>query len=67
MNITEIINQIEEDKKARNVFPTYALFLEIVRIHGNRDEVKDELNKLYKEGKIKIGETVNDKYILICN
>lgn len=65
MDIIEIINQIEEDKKRRRIEPTHAMFLEIVRIHGNMDEVKKELNKLYLEKKIKIGETIKDKYITI--
>ena len=63
MNIIEIINQIEEDKKQRNVFPTHACFLEILMIHGNRDELKKELNRLYVNKEIKIGNTVNDKYV----
>jgi len=65
MNITEIINQIEADKKARNIFPTYALFMEIAKVHGNIKEARSELNKLYLDGKIKIGETANDRYELI--
>ena len=65
MNIIEIINQIESDKQERKIHPTHATFLEIVRIHGNRDEVSKELNKLYLEDKIKIGNTINDKYILL--
>ena len=63
MDIVEIINQIEEDKKARNTVPAHARFLEIVNIHGNRDEAGKELNRLYAENKVKIGDTVNDKYI----
>lgn len=63
MDIIEIINQIEADKKARKIAPTHATFLEIVSIHGNRDEVRNKLNQLYVERKIVIGETINDKYI----
>lgn len=63
--ITEIINQIEEDKKSKNIFPTHALFREIVHIHGNSDEVRNELNKLYIEKKIIIGNTINDRYIIL--
>ena len=51
MNIIEIINQIEADKKARSIVPNHATFLEIVEIHGNRDDVSNELNRLYIEGK----------------
>ena len=63
MNIIEIINQIESDKDSRNIVPNYATFPEIVKIYGNRDYIRNELNRLYVEGKIIIGETINDKYI----
>jgi len=65
LSIIEIINQIEADKKARNIFPTYATFLEIAKIHGNGNEVRNELNRLWVEKKIKVGKTVNDKYIIL--
>jgi len=65
MSIIEIINWIEADKKARNIFPTHATFREILKIHGRREEAVKELNNLYVEGKIKVGDTVNDKYIRI--
>jgi len=67
MTILEIISQIEEDKKARKVFPTHSLFREIIKIYGDEKFARNELNRLYKEGKIKVGDTINDKYVLLIN
>ncbi|MDH6304631.1 hypothetical protein M2459_001367 [Parabacteroides sp. PF5-5] len=62
MNITEIINQIEEDKKKRKIHPTHATLLEISRLCEDID-VKSELNRLYLEGKIEVGNTINGKFV----
>jgi DNA-directed RNA polymerase delta subunit len=66
MELTEIIINIENEKKGRNIFPFHALFREVVKESGlETKEVRRQLNILYKQGKIKVGETINDKYITL--
>ena len=57
--LLEVISRIVETKKQSGVFPTYALSREVY------NEVAKTLNKLYSEGKIKVGNTLNDKWIEI--
>ena len=54
------INEIHESKKGK-VEPDYVLYVEL-RNSIDKD-VKDLLNKFYKEKRYKIGKTLNDKYI----
>lgn len=58
-SLLEVISRIVENKKQSGVFPTYALSREVY------SEVAKTLNKLYSEGKIKVGNTLNDKWIEI--
>ena len=64
-----IINQISNEKKARNIEPTHALFKEVfdrATIEGiAADEIRSGLNELFIAGKIEVGRTINDKYIKI--
>lgn len=58
--ITALYDQLkacEADKKERNVRPTHTLRMDLYAIY------RDALNELYKAGKIKVGDTLNDKYI----
>jgi hypothetical protein len=66
MTIPEIIDRIEAGKIAARIFPFHATFLEIARIHGNAGEVTAELNRLYIDGKIETGETINDRYVHVA-
>ena len=63
MNIIDIINQVEADKKVRRHYPYHALFYEIVRITKDREFVIQELERLSKEKRLRVGDTQNDKYI----
>ena len=67
--ILEIINQISNEKKARNIEPTHALFKEVfdrATIEGiAADEVRNGLNELFINGEIEVGDTLNDKWIRI--
>lgn len=67
MNIIEIINEMEQMKKQNNVTPSHVLFIPLYKEclkHGiSKEKLSDELNKLYKAGKIKVGQTINDQYI----
>ena len=67
--ISEIINQISSEKKARNIEPTHALFKEVfdrATIEGiASDEIRKGLNELFINGEIEVGDTLNDKWIRI--
>lgn len=51
------IRAIEGERRGRNIEPCHALHREVHR------RVDDALNRLYKSGKIIVGDTINDKYI----
>lgn len=62
--IYDAICEIEQEKKERNVFPTYALYSEIIiKTNLNMMDVNTVLNELFKAGFISVGDTVNEKYI----
>ena len=67
--ISEIINQISSEKKARNIDPTHALFKEVfdrATIEGiAADDIRNGLNELFINGEIEVGDTLNDKWIRI--
>lgn len=57
--LLEVISRIVEEKKQSGVFPNYALSKEVY------DEVSKSLNSLYSQGKIKVGDTLNYKWIVV--
>ena len=67
--LKNIILEITEGKKKRNIEPTHALFKEVYAIAKSKglsiEEVKNGLNELYLAGDIEVGRTINDKYIKI--
>lgn len=69
MNIIEIINKLEEENKRKKIAPSHVLFIPLLRecidLGITREELSAELNKLFKDGKIKVGRTINDKHISV--
>lgn len=69
MNIIEIINKLEEENKRNKIAVSHVLFIpllrECIKLGISKEELSAELNKLYKDGKIKVGNTINDKHISI--
>ena len=67
--LKNIISEITADKKSRNIEPTHALFKEVFEratIEGiSADDIRKGLNELYINGKIEVGETINDKWIRV--
>ena len=65
----KIINQISNEKKAKGIEPTHALFKEVfdrATIEGiAADEIRKGLNELFIAGKIEVGDTLNDKWIRV--
>ena len=67
--IKNIISEITEDKKKRNIEPTHAILKEILSIAKSKglsvEDVKNGLNELFIAGEIEVGRTINDKWIKI--
>lgn len=55
----EAIKEIVARKEKEGIAPTHATKLELQQALFNA------LNELYQEGKIKVGNTINDKWIVI--
>lgn len=67
MTAIKAIQTISSNKKAKAVFPPFALRVEISQLTKNKGEaLKSELNELVKSGQIKFGRTINDFYFYIC-
>lgn len=69
MNILEIIKELEEEKRQNKITPSHALFIPLrnraLQLGMSNDSIANQLNDLYKQGKIKVGKTINDKFITI--
>ena len=67
--LKNIILEITEEKKKRNIEPTHAMFKDVYSIAKSKglslEDVKNGLNELYIAGEIEVGRTINDKYIRI--
>lgn len=73
--IHETIKQIHDIKKAKNKHPDFATFAEVVKeetkftVKHSEDylavfrRIKEALNALNRAGIIRVGETINDKYL----
>ena len=59
MTLLDQLIQIKSDKKDKGLFPTHIMITEIEMTK----EVRAELNRLFKEGKIRKGETINSHFI----
>ena len=64
--VYELIAGIEAGKKEKKMFPTHALYNELLTASKlTRQELNKALNELFRLDVIQVGETVNDKYITI--
>lgn len=61
IDVLDTIRRLTEEKQAANRFPTYVLFIDLQKQVAQ--QVRDELNAIHQDGKIKVEKTVNDKYI----
>lgn len=55
--IYEAIKLVQKDKESRNLHPTNVTKTELL------NSVKEAVNILVRQGRVRIGETINDKYI----
>jgi hypothetical protein len=61
LTLLDQLIQIKADKESKGLFPTHIMITEIEMT----EEVRAELNRLFKEGKIRKGETINSHFIEI--
>ena len=64
-DIIKMILYIQQQKIKRKIAPNYALRLELIRLLTKRLDIY--LEELEKDGKIKSGQTMNDKYYEMQN
>ena len=62
MTLLEAILKIKQDREAENRYPTYALLKEIYKLVP-AFIAHEEIEKLIADGVVRIGETVNHKYV----
>ncbi|KQS33958.1 hypothetical protein [Dyadobacter sp. Leaf189] len=55
--VLQLVEELIRNRKDRGIAPAHATFVELVT------EVRQSLNRLHIKGKIKVGNTINDKYI----
>lgn len=71
MTAFEIINQIEADKVANHRKPKEALKIEVIKIAQAmgmafaKEIMEAEITELERQGKVILGETLNDNYIIV--
>lgn len=63
------INKLEQIKTDRKISPSNVLYLDLlceVQKEGfTRVEIDNELNRLFKEGKFKLVDSINDRLIVV--
>ena len=65
--LKNIISEITEDKKSKNIEPTHSILKEVYSIAKSKglsiEDVNNGLNELYLAVEIEVGRTINDKWI----
>lgn len=59
--VLETIIRITKEKEDARKFPTHVMYIELINELGRG--INPALRELWKEGRIKAGNTINDKYI----
>lgn len=66
MILLEVIKSITKEKEAARIAPTHALILgDLGGIVKDRAILEKELKELEAKGLIKIGNTINDRYVVV--
>lgn len=65
IDVLDVILTLQKEKKDQQIVPDYALLPDIKNEVQKR--LSDELNRLYKEGKIKFRETLNSKGVYVTD
>ena len=66
MQLLDKLREIITHKQSRNIVPAHALFYgDLLTAGQDREQLKQELRKLARSGKIHIGCTINDYYVTL--
>lgn len=65
MILLEVIKSITKEKEAARIAPTHVLILKDLGFLKDRERVQRELKELEAAGLIKIGNTINDRYVVV--
>lgn len=57
--VLEIVRGIEQEKVKNGIAPNHATLNEITKL------VQESLRELWRQKRVKVGDTINDKYISI--
>lgn len=63
-NLLDVIRGICDNKVKNGIVPSYALYTDIANIVGSNG-LKEELNRLVSEKKLRFGRTINTLYFEI--
>lgn len=55
--LMQVIREIVQEKQSARKFPTHATKRDVY------DKVRQALNTLWAQGRIKVGDTINDRWI----
>ncbi|MDQ2178815.1 hypothetical protein [Marinifilum sp. D714] len=59
--VLETIQRLSNEKIENGIAPTHVLWIDLRKELGVK--IKEAINQLIKEGKLKAGQTLNDRYI----
>jgi urocanate hydratase len=59
--VLETIQRLTNEKIKNGTFPTHVLWIDLRKELG--DKIKEAINQLIEEGKLKAGHTLNDRYL----
>jgi hypothetical protein len=54
----QLNREIVQEKQSESIFPTHATKLEVY------EKVRQALNTLWAQGRIRVGDTINDRWII---
>lgn len=63
IDVLNIIQEMQKEKEDKGITPSYVIDVDL--FNRVNEEVKKTLNELYKEKKIGINQTINNKAIFI--
>lgn len=63
IDILELIRRLQREREERHIVPTHVEFAQLMNEAGK--SIRQELNRLYQEGRIDVKETVNGKAVSV--
>lgn len=63
IDVLELIRRLQREREEQRKVPTHVEFAHLMNEAGK--EIRQELNSLYKEGRVGVNETVNGKAVYV--